>query len=96
MGSRLQSNETAPAAKVDTLMLGTILSQLPGHELPKIRVQSHRNYPVAYPKQMRQRSGEAGDRPKSPAAKPIGLPNTQVLRIGNSSNGRLPRYEHRG
>jgi hypothetical protein len=29
MGSRLQSNETPPAAKVDTLMLGPNFSQLP-------------------------------------------------------------------
>jgi hypothetical protein len=32
MGSRLQSNETTPAAKVDTLMLRPNFSQLLGNE----------------------------------------------------------------
>jgi Protein kinase domain len=35
MGSRLQSNETPPAAKVDTLMLGPNFSQLPDGNDPK-------------------------------------------------------------
>jgi hypothetical protein len=40
MGSRLQSNETPPAAKVDTLMLGPNFSQLPNHETSGVLSQS--------------------------------------------------------